>query len=141
MIGCESRDMKVQKAVKKIWNWCSTSDFSNPTWGKGLRLAYLTRYNHYLKFCTKIKTDRFHPKPWFPKTHHLYNNYLWHFCIKYKNFESEIRKNYKIVWIFQVSFVESFQKFRLNFMEISYKVYENLNSIVIILRKFVRNIG
>ncbi len=23
------------------------------------------------RFCTKIKIDRFHPKPWFPKTHHV----------------------------------------------------------------------
>ncbi len=45
------------------------------------------------------------------------------------------------MWIFQVSFEESFQKVRENYMEISYKIYENLLSIEKILRKFVRNIG
>ncbi len=43
--------------------------------------------------------------------------------------------------IFQVSFEESFRKFRGNFIKISYKIYKNLRSIEKILRKFVRNIG
>ncbi len=72
---------------------------------------------------------------------YIYNNHLWHFCVKYKNFESEIRRNYNVLRIFSVSFVESFQKFRRNFIEISYKIYENLRSIEKILKKFVRNIG
>ncbi len=46
-----------------------------------------------------------------------------------------------MLWIFQVSFEESFWKFQGNFMDISYKIYENLKSIENILRKFVRNIG
>ncbi len=45
------------------------------------------------------------------------------------------------MWIFQVSFEESFQKFQGSFMEILYTTYENLRSIEKILRKFVRNIG
>ncbi len=51
------------------------------------------------------------------------------FKIKYKNFESEIRRNYETLWIFQVIFEESFQKFWGNFMEILHKIYENLRSI------------
>ncbi len=46
-----------------------------------------------------------------------------------------------MLWIFQVSFEESFQKFQGNFTEISYKIYENLQSIEKILRKTVRDIG
>ncbi len=34
-------------------------------------LAYSTRYIQY-SLITKIKIDRFHPKPWFPKTHLIY---------------------------------------------------------------------
>ncbi len=65
---------------------------------------------------------------------------LWIFCIKYKNFESEIHRNYKMLWIFQVSF-EEFPKIPENFMEISYKIYKNLRSTEKIFRKFVRNFG
>ncbi len=72
---------------------------------------------------------------------YVYNNYLWNFCVKYKNFENEILKSYEMLWIFSVSFEESFWKFRGNFLEISYKIYENLRSTETILRKFVRNIG
>ncbi len=46
-----------------------------------------------------------------------------------------------MLWIFQVGFEGSFQRFWANFMEISYKIYENLRRIEKILRKFVRNIG
>ncbi len=45
------------------------------------------------------------------------------------------------MWVLQVSFEEGFQKFWGNFLEISYKIYENLRSIEKILRKFVGNIG
>ncbi len=72
---------------------------------------------------------------------YIHNNYLRNFCVKYKNFESEIRRNYEMLKIFRVSFEESFRKFRGNFMKISYKIYDNLRSIEKILRKFVRNIG
>ncbi len=34
-------------------------------------------------------------------------NYLWNFCVKYESFESEIRRNYEMLWIFLVSFEES----------------------------------
>ncbi len=36
---------------------------------------------------------------------------------------------------------DSFRKFQGNFMEISYKIYENLRSIENNLRKFVKSIG
>ncbi len=42
------------------------------------------------------------------------------------------------MWTFQLSFVESFRKFK---GEILYKIYENLRSNEKILRIFVRNIG
>ncbi len=59
---------------------------------------------------------------------YMYNNYSRNFCVKYKDFESEIYRNYKM-WIFPVSFEESFWKFRGTFMEISYKIYENFKKI------------
>ncbi len=69
------------------------------------------------------------------------NNYLWNVCAKYKNFESEIHRNYEMLRVFQGSFKESFRKFLGNFMEILYKIYEDLRSIEKTSTKFVRNIG
>ncbi len=46
-----------------------------------------------------------------------------------------------MLWMFRVSFEESFQKFRGNFMEILYKVYKKLRSIEKSIRKFDRHIG
>ncbi len=66
----------------------------------------------------------------------LYNNYLWNFCVKYQNFESEICRNYEMLWIFQVSF----RKFWGNFMESSHKIYKKIRFIEKILRKYVRKL-
>ncbi len=48
-----------------------TSYFSNPIKLEISRLAYSTLYKTR-QFCTEIKIDQFHPKPWFPKTHDIY---------------------------------------------------------------------
>ncbi len=58
-----------------------------------------------------------------------------------KKDKAEIRGNYEMLWIFQVSFEKSFRKFWGNFMETLYKIYENLRSIEKVLRKFVINVG
>ncbi len=69
----------------------------------------------------------------------MYNNYLWNFCVKYTNFDSEIHRNYEM-WIFRVSFEESFWKFQESFMEISYTIQDQLKKckadLLAILDKF-----
>ncbi len=68
--------------MKNIWKSSlfgvptSTSNFSDPIWGRvfevGLLVITSTR-----RLCTNIKIDLLHPKPWYPKTHHKYNTFLW----------------------------------------------------------------
>ncbi len=52
-------ELQVQQAISQILYKLGTSG-----------LVYSTRYTGAWRFCTKIKIDLFHPKPWFPKTHH-----------------------------------------------------------------------
>ncbi len=51
----------------------STSDFSDLIWARdfGVDDFYWLVMVSTLRFCSKIKINKFHPKPWFPKTHHI----------------------------------------------------------------------
>ncbi len=60
------------KKVKKLIFWKSklNEDFLRPYMSWELQGWFTRHYNQY--FCNKIKIDRFHPKPWFLKMHHIY---------------------------------------------------------------------
>ncbi len=85
--------------------------------------SYQRRYSVFSYIHMHKCTGNFDPSKLLDKFY-TYNNYSWNFWIKYKNFEREIRRNYKMLWIFSVCFEESFQNF---------KIYGK------VLRKFVRN--